>query len=558
MASAGAKIKPNLFTSPKYGYLIMKKSFLLIICVLVFGAACFGLAASLSNKDSAGLYVNSIEQVLRLDADEVDLATAVLIISEQWNDNVYGHRYIARLDEMAIEIRQRLSKKRIPMNRKAIPVINKYLFDELGFRAVAEATNPDDLFLHSVLDKKRGYCLSLSVLYLAIGERLGLPLYGVVAPGHFFVRYDDGQKVRFNIEATSNGGYAKDDYYIKEYNCPDGDDSVYMINLDKMQTLGCFFNNLGNSYLNVGNIEQAKIAIERAIEINPTLSEARSNMGNIYMRLGRTEDAIYEYKTALWSNQNDAKIHCNLGSAYSAVGRVAEAIIEYRLSIDIDPDFADAYANLGVAYCQQQRFPEAVMWIKRAISMEPKNGDFYNQLGSAYCQQGDYRRGVSQYKISLKLKPGLAEAYCGLAVCYGYIGEDKKEVENYQKAIELEPEMVVALTGLGCVYFEKEEYDEAIELYLEVVRLLPGDVIAYRNLGAAYFNQADYGKAVQWYSRTIAIDPDIGEVHRNLAFSYYYLKDYESSLRHARIAKELGVEVQDGMIAELESKLEIK
>ncbi|MHC4759552.1 MAG: transglutaminase family protein, partial [Planctomycetota bacterium] len=36
------------------------------------------------------------------------------------------------------------------------------------------------MFLHTVMDKKQGYCLSLSILYLSIGERLGLPLYGVV------------------------------------------------------------------------------------------------------------------------------------------------------------------------------------------------------------------------------------------------------------------------------------------------------------------------------------------------------------------------------------------
>ena len=57
----------------------------------------------------------------------------------------------------------------------SIGEINKYLFEELNFRSVETADDPEDLFLHSVIDKKRGYCLSLSVLYLSIGERLGMP-----------------------------------------------------------------------------------------------------------------------------------------------------------------------------------------------------------------------------------------------------------------------------------------------------------------------------------------------------------------------------------------------
>ena len=83
------------------------------------------------------------------------------------------------------------------------------------------------------------------VVASAIGERLGMPLYGVVVPGHFFVRYDDG-KTRFNIETTSKGNCADDEHYRVNFNVPDSSDgrSIYLKNLNPHQTLGCFFNNL--------------------------------------------------------------------------------------------------------------------------------------------------------------------------------------------------------------------------------------------------------------------------------------------------------------------------
>jgi len=180
----------------------MQRRLSVIFCILVLSATCAsGDGEPLANAGKEGLYAKSVEQVLRLAPEEVDLATAVLIISEQWSDIVEGRRYLRELDDMAFEVRRRIKSKGLRANFKAIPLINEYLFDELGFKAVKEASNPEDLFLHTVLDKRRGYCLSLSVLYLSIGERLGLPLYGVVVPGHFFVRYDDG-RVRFNIETT--------------------------------------------------------------------------------------------------------------------------------------------------------------------------------------------------------------------------------------------------------------------------------------------------------------------------------------------------------------------
>jgi regulator of sirC expression with transglutaminase-like and TPR domain len=165
-----------------------KHELLIIICILVFTAVeCFAADEPLANENRDGLYARSIEQVLRLDNKEVDLATAVLIVSEQWSNIVEGRRYLSALDDMALEIRSRLEEKGLQANYKAVAVINEYLFDELGFTSVSEASDPNDLFLHSVMDRKRGYCLSLSILYLSIGERLGLPLYGVVVPGHFFI-----------------------------------------------------------------------------------------------------------------------------------------------------------------------------------------------------------------------------------------------------------------------------------------------------------------------------------------------------------------------------------
>ena len=199
----------------------MKKIFSSIICILILSSALFAQRnAPLANEGRSGLFARSIEQVLRLRDRDVDLATAVLISSELWSDHwseiVNGRIYLSELDEMAREIRESLRRRNLGADFRAIPIINDYLFDKQGFKSIAEANDPNSLFLHTVIDKKEGYCLSLSILYLSIGERLGIPLHGVVVPGHFFVRYDDG-RVRFNFETTSNGGNASDEHYIKKF-----------------------------------------------------------------------------------------------------------------------------------------------------------------------------------------------------------------------------------------------------------------------------------------------------------------------------------------------------
>lgn len=535
--------------------MLMKKTFLVTICVLIFWQQLsFCQYQRLANEGKRGLHVRTIEEVLRLREDEVDLATAALIVSEHWSDLVYGRTYLSRLDNMALEIQQRLKKKWLKPNYKAIPVINKYLFGELGFKAVPEPNDPNDLFLHSVLDRKQGYCLSLSILYLSLGERLGLPLYGVVVPGHFFVRYDDGQ-TQINIEATS-GAAPPDKHYINKFNVPqDNNDSIYMKNLNKIQTLGCFFNNLGNSYNDVGNIEGASRALQTAVQINPTLSESRANLGNVYLQKGQIEDAIYEYLIALQINPGDAKTYNNLGNAYLRQDRLNDAISKYSEALQLDPNFIDAHQNLAIAYSKQKRFGQAINQLKQAIGLEPKNASLYNQLGEVYYQMEDYGAAILEYKMALTIKQNFAEAHYGLAICYGKLGLVDDEIRAYKEALAIKPDMLAALVNLGNAYFSKQNYDAAIQQYKKAIQIKPDDGWILYNLGAAYSNKEDYKQAVAEYLKAVEIEPKIGDAHYGLALGFYKLQKYESAWKHLNIAQKLGVEISKDLLDAIKNKL---
>ncbi len=531
----------------------------------------------LANEGKSGLYARSIEQVLRLGPEEVDLATAALIISERWSDLVYGRQCLSRLDDMAYEIRGRLERKGMGGGYKAVTVINEYLFDELGYKSLAEASDPNDLFLHTVLEKKRGYCLSLSVLYLSIGERLGLPLYGVVVPGHFFVRYDDG-RVRFNIETTSKGGYAPDEHYMEKFNVPDDRDSIYMLNLDKIQTLGCFFNNLGNSYSLIGDVESAESALELAAKINPSLSESRVNLGNIYLNKGLVREAIYEYQSALRFNPNDAKTHNNLGNAYSRNGWFNDAVSEYSRSIKLDPNFADAYKNLAGVYIKQDMFGLALSQLRRAIDLWPNDASLYVQLGGVYSQMDRCNEAMFQYEKALRIDLPLrlasqdaaagrnsadlsavasakADAYFGIALCHNKLGSVEDEIDAYKKALAIKPDMVAALANLGNAYFSKKDYAGAAEQYKKAAAIKPQDGTIRYNLGVAYSNIGDYQKAEAAYQRAVDVQPEMGDAYKGLAFVCYKLKKYDLAWEHVQKAEELGIEIDPQLQEAINNKL---
>jgi regulator of sirC expression with transglutaminase-like and TPR domain len=75
-------------------------------------------------------------------------------------------------------------------SRQAQQIMSRYLFQELGFRGNTERyDDPDNTFMNRVLERRLGLPITLSCLYLFVGWRLNLPVYGVGLPGHFIAAH---------------------------------------------------------------------------------------------------------------------------------------------------------------------------------------------------------------------------------------------------------------------------------------------------------------------------------------------------------------------------------
>src|SRR5215207_10544928 len=120
--------------------------------------------------------------------DALDLAEAALLIAQEEHPQLDVSAYLHRLEELAAAVRTRLSESPSPSD--IVLNLNIHLFREEGFRGNTSAYyDPANSFLNEVLDRKTGIPITLSVVYIEVGRRLGLPLVGVGFPGHFLVKY---------------------------------------------------------------------------------------------------------------------------------------------------------------------------------------------------------------------------------------------------------------------------------------------------------------------------------------------------------------------------------
>ena len=119
--------------------------------------------------------------------DQNRLAEAALLVAQSQDAELDVTAYLRQLDDWAAYLRTRIADISDDATEQ-IECLNQFLFDELGF-----AGDGDNYFdsknslLNSVMDRRLGIPITLSVLYIELGRRIGLPLQGVSFPGHFLV-----------------------------------------------------------------------------------------------------------------------------------------------------------------------------------------------------------------------------------------------------------------------------------------------------------------------------------------------------------------------------------
>ena len=146
-----------------------------------------------------------LEEELRTLAsgDRVDLEAGAFLIARYAYPNLDVSAYRAQLDALAAEVHERMGAR--VSGEEAVKTLGRYLFAEQGFQGnTRNYYETDNSYLNRVLDRRTGIPISLSLVYLLIGRRLGLPLAGVGMPGHFLVKYES-ERYKVFVDCFNRG-----------------------------------------------------------------------------------------------------------------------------------------------------------------------------------------------------------------------------------------------------------------------------------------------------------------------------------------------------------------
>lgn len=256
------------------------------------------------------------DEIRRSDED-LDLARAALLVAQEEYPQLPIEIYLGRLDQLAEEVRGALGEETAPL--LVLQELLETLFRRHGFKGNREAYyDPRNSFLNDVLDRRTGIPLTLGIVVLEVGWRLGLPLEGVSFPHHFLLRFRgegmdllldpfEGGEVRFEEEAQA----LLDRVYGGMVRMQPG----FLRTASRREMLVRLLTNLKGVYINARDQRRALGVVERILLLRPDAWPERRTLGLILARLGRFPEARNELQAYLDTNpqaQDAARIRALL------------------------------------------------------------------------------------------------------------------------------------------------------------------------------------------------------------------------------------------------------
>jgi regulator of sirC expression with transglutaminase-like and TPR domain len=221
--------------------------------------------------------------------EEIDLAEAALLIAKNAYRDLDVPGYLARIGELAGKLSAQLPEDGTESSR--IVALNRFLFEDQGFApSVENYYDPRNSFLNEVLERRVGIPLSLSILYIEVGRRIGLPLQGISFPGHFLVKCTLKEGVVIIDPYCGGITLSLQDLQQRLRETRGGEVSraivaAMLVAANKREILARMLRNLKGIYLDQRDYVRALSAIDWIIAIMPGEATEVRDRGLIYVKL---------------------------------------------------------------------------------------------------------------------------------------------------------------------------------------------------------------------------------------------------------------------------------
>jgi protein O-GlcNAc transferase len=316
---------------------------------------------------------------------------------------------------------------------------------------------------------------------------------------------------------------------------------------------------LGALLAQSGHTDQALPHFQRAVALDPTLSQAQYLLGTSLLFLGEPGEAIPPLQRAVATMPDSFDAHLQLGRALSAMHRDPEALVELHRAAELratnttaDATYALALAleasgdaatslplflaattattssgaptlgnaaliNYALALVQTGDAKDALPLYARALTLGPDSTTLREDYGVAYLQQADLDHAIAQFQAGVALAPESAQLHYDLGLAFKLKDDLSRAISEFGRAAELDPTLPDPAYTLGIIYMQQGRFPEAATQLRLVTALQPANGAAWAALGGVLKEEDDSTGAIDAIRHAAVLEPEQPSLHIQLA-----------------------------------------
>ncbi len=184
---------------------------------------------------------------------------------------------------------------------------------------------------------------------------------------------------------------------------------------------------IANDHIDAGRLEQARAALQRALQSDPDDTDANSMMCWVLRRLGEHDRAMFFAGRALRRFPDDPNLLVNLGNLQLQKGRADDAIATYHRAAAAAPDHAECVVGLSNALALAHRHDESLAVCREGLERHPDYPKFLSNSAAALLQMGRAREAVATLRRAASLHPDDPRIATGMANAVNYAGDEEPD-----------------------------------------------------------------------------------------------------------------------------------
>ena len=287
--------------------------------------------------------------------------------------------------------------------------------------------------------------------------------------------------------------------------------------------------NLGFTYRQMGNYDDAINCFEEVVEENPSDVLANNHLGAIYALKGKHIKAIEAYQRGLKFDSNHPILQFNLAKSYAEIGENTKALSFYEGALRAKPGWTEAIEAYADLLLEENKVGEADNAVTQALELYPDDVKMHTAKGNVFNRQSVFEDAEAEYKKALDVDGEYKNALTGLAYSLENQGKVDEAIETIVKAEELHPNDTKIMKQSAHIHISANKLESAYDKITKLQEIDKNDLQTINLLGQYYIVSDDVQKAEDCFANIKKLDPNYNEVYRDWAERFLQVGNEEKA-----------------------------